>query len=42
MQLADAKDSAKLLMDIIGMAEARMVVALAAVEGPYMEAEGDT
>ena len=42
MQLADAKDSAKLPTDIIGMAEARLVVPLAAVEGPYMEAENDT
>jgi len=41
MQLAYAKDNAKLLMDILAAAEARMAVALAVVEGPQMEAEGD-
>jgi hypothetical protein len=41
MELAQAGDAAKVLVELIGSAEARLAVALAVVEGPE-EAEGAT
>ena len=41
MELAQASDTAKVLVGLIGSAEARLAVALAVVEGPE-ETEGAT